>query len=308
VAAIVNHAHDRHWGGRDGFFGFFDCEDDPVAAAGLLSAAELWLAARGRALARGPMNFSTNETCGQLVEGFETPPYVLTTWHPPYTARLLEGAGYRGVKELLGYMLHKDMVRTEKLRRVARIVERRTGVTIRNLDLARFDEELEVVQRIYNEGWSDHWGFVPMTEAEVRKMAADLRPVLLPYITFVAEVAGRPVGFALAIPEINRILRRIRGRLFPLGWLELLAGVKKLDTCRIVALGMLPEYQRAGLGTLFYLRLMEDGPGNGIDSGELSWVLEDNALMNRAAVEMGGRLYKRWRIYEKRWEAPGSPR
>lgn len=299
IAALVNHAHDAHHGGSDGFFGFFDCVDDPVVAARLFSAAESWLEARGRTCCRGPVNFSTNETCGQLVEGNDTPSYVMTTWHPPYVARLIEGAGHRGVKDLLGYLVHRDQARLDKLQRVAEIVRRRTKVTIRNIDLRRFDEELDIVQGIYNAGWADHWGFVPMTEAEIRWMAADLRPVIQPCLGFVAEVAGRPVGFALAIPEINRILKRIGGRLWPLGWWELIRGAPKVDTCRVVALGVLPEYQRAGLGGLFYLQLMEHGPGHGFMSGEMSWILEDNALMIRAAIEMGGRFTKRWRIYEK---------
>jgi GNAT superfamily N-acetyltransferase len=299
IAAIVNRAHNEFRNDAIGFFGFFDCADDATVAAELTGAAEAWLRARGRSAARGPYNFSPNETCGLLVEGFDDPPYVMTPYHPPYVARLLEGAGYRGVKDLLGYMLREETLNREKLGRVAQIAERRSGVVIRPIDVGRFDQELAAVRAIYNHGWADHWGFVPMTPEEFAGMAADLKPLVRPFLCFIAEVGGKPVGFALAIPEINRLVKKCGGRLFPFGWLTLLWGLRSLDTCRIVALGMLPEYQRLGLGALLYLRLMQDGPANGYHSAELSWILEDNAPMNRAAVEMGGRLYKRWRIYEK---------
>lgn len=299
IAAIVNRAHNEHHLDRAGFFGFLDCVDDASILRGLLGAAEGWLRDRRRNCARGPFNFSPNETCGLLVEGFDDPPYVLTPYHPAYLHRRMEAVGYAGVKDLLGYMLRDENLARDKLRRVAAIAERRTGVTLRSIDPNRLGEEMEAVREIYNTGWKRHWGFVPMTEAEFEKMAHDLKPLVLPWICWIAEADGRPVGFALAIPDINRIVQKIGGRLFPFGWLRLLIGLKRIDTCRIVALGLLPEHQRSGIGTLFYLKLMEDGPAHGLHSAELSWVLEDNTLMNRAIVEMGGQLYKRWRIYEK---------
>lgn len=299
VAAILNHAHNDFHRERIGFFGFFDCVDDPAVAGGLLSAAEEWLRARGCTAVRGPCNFSTNETCGQLVDGFDTPPYILTTWHPPYTARRIEAAGYRGVKDLLGYQLHKAHSHEERFNRVAELIRRRLNVRLRPMKVRRFHEEIQIIHDVYNSGWERNWGFVPMTGPEIEWMARDLKPLVLPHLCTVAEVDGRPIGFALAIPDVNRIIKEIGGRLWPLGWRRLLSGIKAIDTCRVVALGSRPEFQATGLGALFYLNLLDKAPAGGVPGGELSWILEDNVPMNKAAVEMGARFSKRWRIYER---------
>lgn len=299
IAAIVNRAHNDFHNERVGFFGFFDALDDPEAAAALFGAAEAWLKQRGMTAVRGPCNFSTNETCGLLVDGFDKRPFIMMTYNPERYVALVESNGYVKAKNLLAYFLVDNEPAKERLRRIGAIVRRRYNVVVRDADLSRFDQELALVQDLYNRSWQKNWGFVPMTPEEIALTAHQLRPVILSHLTYFAEIDGKPVGFALGVPDVNQILRHLDGRLFPFGWWKLWRGIKKIPVCRIIALGVLPEYHTSGIGALFYLRFFEQGPAHGIPMGELSWILEDNALMNRPLLDIGAKPYKTYRIYEK---------
>jgi hypothetical protein len=228
VAAIENRAHNRFHGDRVGFFGFFEVADDPAAAAGLLDAAGTWLAARGLTSARGPVSPSTNHECGLLVDGFEHFPMFMTPWNPPYYARLMDDLGFAAAKDLLGWCLpigdpgfalpapyaeHAERARAEE------------GLTFRDVDLKHLDREVDVLWDVYNAAWERNWGFVPMTRREFEHLARDLKPLADQRFAFVAEVHGAPAGFALALLDYNRLLKRIpSGRLLPLGLFTLLAG------------------------------------------------------------------------------------
>lgn len=298
IAAIVNHRHNEFHGERTGFFGFFESEDDPEVAAALITAACDWLAARGMERVRGPTNFSTNEECGLLVEGFDSAPAVMMTHNPPYYAALLEGQGFHKAKDLLAYWLDEARPPERLVRGVER-VQQRSGVVIRSLDMRRFQDEVAAVKAVYNSGWAPNWGFVPMTDAEFEFMARKLKPVVDPELCLMAEANGEVVGFSLTLPDFNQALKHVNGRLFPFGLIRLLWESRRIRGVRILTLGLKPGYRRLGIDAALYLRTWQVGTGKGHMTGEASWILEDNWEMRRALEKMGARLRKTYRIYER---------
>jgi GNAT superfamily N-acetyltransferase len=306
IAAIVNHRHNQQHGDAVGFFGFFESVDDVDIASALIEAAASWLASRGMRLMRGPMNFSTNEEAaspGVLIEGFDTPPVIQMSHNPPYYAALLEHAGLNKGKDVLAFAL-QGLDPPERVVRGFERVLQRSRALIRPLDLKRFRGELDAIKQIYNSAWSQNWGFVPMTDAEFEHMAKEFRPVVDPDLCFIAEVEGRPVGFSLALPNVNEALRHVpSGRLFPLGFIKLLWHLRRVRGIRVITLGFEPAYQHTGLGAAFYLRTWQAGTRKGYTRGEASWVLEDNHEMVRALERMGARAYKRYRIFERPLQA-----
>jgi GNAT superfamily N-acetyltransferase len=305
LSAIVNRLHNEVQKDRTGFWGYFECENDPDVALDLFAAAEGWLRERGLDRAVGPVNPSINDPCGLLIDGFGWSPCVLMTYNPPYYPGLVERAGYAKSVDLLAWILLHDGLNRERIDRIADGIRKRSGVELRPVDLRRFDAELKIIQEIYNDGWERNWGFVPMTDEEVRFMAEDLRPLLLPGFAWIAEIEKRPVGFAFSLPDINHALKKCRGSLFPFGWWQFLPfKLRKIPTIRIVALGIRKEFQKAGIGTLFYQRFMDEGLKRGVHSAELSWVLETNDLMNRPLRLMGANPYKTYRLYERKLGTP----
>ncbi|MGH7457738.1 MAG: GNAT family N-acetyltransferase [Longimicrobiaceae bacterium] len=298
VAAVVNHRHNDFHGEKTGFFGFFECEDDPRTSRALLGSAGEWLRERGMERSTGPASFSTNEECGLLVEGFEHPPAVLMPHNPPYYARLIEAAGFTKAKDLIAYSLF-GFTPPQRLAEGAERLAARAGITVRGLDMKRFRAEVRAIQSIYNSAWSRNWGFVPMTAEEIAFMAKELRPVVDPDLCLIAEHGGEPVGFSLALPDLNQAIKPLNGRLSPWGLLRLLWNRRKIDRARILTLGFRPEFRARGLGTLLYLRTWQAGMVKRYYRGEASWILEDNWEMRRALEKMGGEPYKRYRIYER---------
>lgn len=298
MAVIVNHQHNQFHKDKAGFFGFFDCENSPATARELFDVAEKFLKLHGLTHARGPMNFSVNETCGALVEGFDTPPYFMMPHNPAYLPQLIEHCGYHKAMDLLAYRVTKDLVHDERFQALAKHFDH-SKVKLRPIDLGRFRQEIDLLMEIYNDAWSDNWGFVPMTPDEVEFMAKELKRIFRPELSYMAEVDGTPVGFAFALPNINPILKKIRGRLLPFGWFFLLTGISTVDSIRVMALGVRKQYQRLGLGALLCLKFIEDGSRLGIREAEMSWVLETNRMMILPLERMGAKPYKRYRIYEK---------
>jgi GNAT superfamily N-acetyltransferase len=302
IAAIVNHRHNEFHDERIGFFGFFESVDEPDVAEALVDAAAAWLRERGMQRMRGPLNFSTNEegaSPGVLVEGFDTRPAVMMGHNPPYYERLLREAGLAKEKDLLAYWLD-DPNPPERLERVVERVAEREGVVIRSLDMKRFAQEVETIKRVYNSAWSRNWGFVPVTDAEFDYLAKDMKQIVDPNLCFIAEVDGEAVGFSIALPDLNQALRHLKdGRLFPFGLFRFLWWKRKIDGLRVLTLGFKPEYQHSGLGAVFYLRTIRVGVQRGYRSAEASWVLEDNLDMRGPIEKMGGRVYRRYRLFEK---------
>jgi len=300
IEAVVNHAHNQFHNDRVGFFGGFECEDDRAVSDALLGSAARWLAARGMQVMRGPATHSTNEECGLLIEGFDEPPAIGMPYNPPYYAALLEAFGLAKAKDLYAWEIRAGQAIPEKIRRVAEIVRRSTGVVLRQVNFKDYAAEIRKALDVYNAAWTRNWGFVPLTEAEFVYAARQLRPLLerRPEGTMVAEVDGRPVAFCLALLDVNQALARVRGgRLFPFGFWRLLRGLKRIDQARIMALGIRPEFRHRGVDALLYFELLSRGERLGLRRAEIGWTLEDNRAMNRAIL-LGGRHHKTYRLYD----------
>lgn len=300
ISALVNRGHNEFHGEKTGFFGYFECEDRPEAAKTLFDAAHAWARERGMNRIRGPVNPSMNDPCGLLVEGFDSAPLVLMTYNPKYYVGLVQGQGYEKAMDLLSWRLEDHGLARQKIDRVAQRVRERAPVRVRPVDLSRFDAELAIVKDIYNNGWEKTWGFLPMTDAEIKFTADDLKAIILPEYAYIAEVEDKPVGFSLALPDINTALKKANGSLLPFGWWGFLKfNLRKIPVLRLFALGVKRDYQHLGLGPLFYQRYIEEGLKRGVRWAELSWILENNDLMNRPIERMGGKIYKRYRMYDK---------
>jgi GNAT superfamily N-acetyltransferase len=293
-----NEFQDNDWG----MFGFFECEDDPEAAGALLEAAAAWLRERGRDRMVGPMDFTTNDECGLLVEGHDRTPIILTPWQHSYYQGLLEGAGLTKAMDTFMWELYVD--KRERVHpsiwEMAEKVSSEHGITVRPMRKRDLEAEVGRFLEVYNAAWERNWGFVPLNEKEVRHYAKDLKPILDPKWTWIAERDGEVLGAALTLPDINVALARMNGRLLPIGWAKFLWWRRKIEGCRVFALGVKPEHQHLGIAAAFYIEHIENArePG-GIWWGEMGWILETNEPMNRAMEGMGGKIVKRYRIFEK---------
>lgn len=303
IAAIENRAHNDFHNDRVGFFGFFECRDDPEAANALFGAASVWLRDRSLEVMRGPVSPSTNHECGLLVRGFRHHPMLMTPWNPRYYVDLYEGAGLDGAKDLLAYFFPADEKRFRLPERFAEHAERlleKGRISFRDADLRRFEREIEVCWEIYNHAWDRNWGFVPMTRDEFVHSAREMRHFLRPEFAFIAEADGDPAGFMLILPDLNVILKRIpSGRLLPFGVFKLLFGIPRILVGRIVALGVKERYRSRGIFQLFAHEAYRRAREIGAVGAEASWILEDNELLNRPLKDLGAKAYRRWRIYEK---------
>jgi GNAT superfamily N-acetyltransferase len=299
ISAHVNRRHNDYWEEKAGFFGFFECVERPEAAQQLFGAAEQWLAAQGMTVVRGPFNFSTNEECGLLVEGFDYPPALMMPYNPPYYADLISALGYRRAKDLLAYYHDSRGETPAYLSRFSARVQARLPITVRTLDRSRFEEEVRTAFGVYNQAWAANWGFVPMTEAEFAYMARALKPIVDPSLVLIAEVEGKPVGFSVALPDYNPVLKSMNGRLFPFGIFRFLLGRRRLSSLRVITMGVVEEHRRRGVDILLIYHTFRNGIARGLPRGEFSWVLEDNVMLVRALERMGAERRKTYRIYEK---------
>ncbi|MBW3628833.1 MAG: GNAT family N-acetyltransferase [Gemmatimonadetes bacterium] len=301
IAAILNRRHNEFHQEKTGFFGLFECEESEQTARALIDTAAEWLRSRGMERIRGPMNLSTNEEAsspGVLVEGFDTPPMIQMSHNPPYYGALLESVGLTKEKDVVAILLEGPDA-PERIVRGNERTLKRNRVTIRPLNLKRFKEDVELLKQLYNASWARNWGFVPMSDAEFDHLAKEFRPVVDADLCLIAEIDGEPVGFSLTLPNLNEAIRHLPdGRLFPFGIFRLLWHRRKVRGVRVVTLGFKPAYQHLGLGPALYLRTWQTGIRKGYVEGEASWVLEDNHEMLRMLERMGGRTYKRFRIYE----------
>lgn len=299
ITAHVNRRHNQFAGERTGFFGFFESVDDLGVAGALFEAAEEWLRGRGMAIIRGPFNFSTNQECGFLAQGFDEPPVIMMPYTRPYYLDFMERLGYAKAMDLLAYYYDSGGVTPEYLVRFCERIANRSGVTVRAIDMDDFEADAQKAFSVYNRAWADNWGFVPMTEAQFRYTAGELKSIVDPVLALIAELDGEPVGFSLGLPDYNPILKKMNGRLLPLGILHMLLGRRRIDKVRIVTLGVVQEHRRKGIETLLVCRTFQNGIPRGYYRGEFSWVLEDNVLLKRMLERMGATAYKTYRIFEK---------
>ncbi|MCC7354702.1 MAG: N-acetyltransferase, partial [Anaerolineae bacterium] len=287
-----------------GFFGFFETIQDYSVAEALLNTARDWVKARGMERLRGPANFSTNEECGLLVDGFDSPPVVLMTYNPRYYVDFIERYGMVKAMDIITYHMDKNLLGPggEFPPRLLKLVERvkeRGNVTVRKIDRKHFDQEVEKIKSLYNAAWSRNWGFVPMTDAEIDHLAEGLKQIADFDIVFMAEANGEPIGFSLTLPDMHEVLYHIRdGRLFPTGWLKFLWYRRRITRVRIFALGVVEKHRGTGGDILLYYETAKAALGKGYYQAEMGWVLENNDLMNRVVINMGGQKYKTYRFYE----------
>jgi hypothetical protein len=302
--AQIDQLHlERH---RDeaGFFGFFDTIDDPEVARGLLDAAARWLRARGMKRMRGPFMLSTNDQIGCLVEGFDDPPMIMMPHHRPYQGGLIEQAGLAKLKDAYAWRYKVGDI-PKRAQRAHDEIAAMPEVKTRHMDLKDLRRDVRLVMDVFNDGWEDNWGFIPMTEAELDKMADDIKLIAVPEITLISEVDGEPAAVAVAFPNLNEAIRDLGGKVFPLGILKLLwrMKVERPKTARLLLLGIRKKYRQqkkyAGLSTYLYVQMNNHGRRAGFEWGELSWTLEDNHPVNLGIKFMGGKVYKRYRLYEK---------
>jgi len=302
ITAHVDSRWDSYQGGEDGMFGFIEMEDDPEVARALIDAATGWLRAKGRRRMIGPMDFTTNDECGLLVEGYDREPIVLAPWHPPYYRDRLEELGLSKSMDLLMWELWLGELQEgnefHPMIEAAAKTSEEAGVVVRGMRKSDLENEITRFMEVYNEAWGPNWGFVPVTAEEVAFQAKNLKPILSEDWAMIAERDGEVVGAGLTLPDINQVLKKMNGRLFPFGWWHFLTGRRKIDRVRVFALGVKTAYQHLGVAAALFVRHRETAARMPQKGGEMGWILESNKPMNRAMEGMGGTVVERYRLYE----------
>ena len=309
IAALVNHRHNEYWGEKVGFFGLFEVIEDREVAEALLETACDWVRERGMTAIRGPANFSTNEEVGLLVDGWDGPPVIMMTYNPRYYVDFIEGAGFVKAMDLVAYLVdlepfHRNGL-PERLLRVTEKVKERRGIRARPIDMRHFDEEVQRVKKIYNSAWSKNWGFVPLTDREIEHIAVQLRQILDPDLCCFIEKDGEPIGFALILPDLNRLLLKAYPRPDVPEWWTMLKLVwhwkvrRVVDTARAYAGGVIEPYRGVGADAVMAAEVGKALLRKGYRFLEISWILENNLMMRRMAGAYNGRVYRTYRIYEK---------
>ncbi|HDJ22883.1 MAG TPA: hypothetical protein ENF17_03210 [Candidatus Aminicenantes bacterium] len=299
IAAILDERHNEFRHEKVVFFGLYESFNDPEVAQQLLSTVANWGKAKGMNILRGPMNLSMNDECAFLLEGFDSSPVIMMTYNPPYYNDLMTQCGLVKAKDLYAFYMTKDHQEKEKVRLIVEKARRDLSVTLRTVNMKDIVNEARKIAFIYNEAWKGNWGFVPWTEHEMIHMANKLKQFADPDLVIFAENKGQTVGFAFGLPNYNEILKKLNGRLTPWGILYFLLNRKKIKGMRAVVFGVLKKYRMTGLSYLLYNQLEKNALRKGYEWCETSWQLEDNQAINKFTESLGGRIYKKYRIYEK---------
>jgi len=303
ISAQVDELHIQRYRDATGFFGMIEAEDDATTFRALTETAEQWLRGKGMRRILGPLNFSLNQECGLLVEGFDTPPSIMMGHARRYYAPRIEEQGYRKEKDLLAYLVNTDFAWPPVVRKI--IARARHDLRLRPLCRSRFTEDLETLRTIFNDAWSQNWGFIPFTRPEFQQLGQDIKYLADKELVQIAEVNGSPAGMIVVLPNLNEVIRDLNGRLFPFGWIKLLwrLKVRHPGSARIPLMGVCRRYQGSLLGSAIAFKLIDAvrGPGvrRGIREVEMSWILEDNMRIRTIIESIGGNVYKRYRIYGK---------
>ena len=303
ISAQVDQMHLAQHHDATGFFGMLDAEDNQATFAALMATAEQWLAEQGMRRVRGPFNLSINEETGLLIDGFADPPVFMMSHALPYYREHIEQCGYHKAADTLAYLINPNFVAPPVMQRLLKMASER--VTVRTLDRSRFDEEIMLLRDIFNDAWSDNWGFVPFTEAEFKELGQNLKFLLHDEYIQIAEVDGEAAGFIIGMPNINEAIRDLKGKLFPFGWLKLIwrLKIKGPASGRVPLMGVRKKFQKTRLGPGLAFLIIEEVRNElhkrGAHRLELSWILEDNAGMRNIIESIGGTAYKRYRVYER---------
>jgi hypothetical protein len=304
ITAQVDHGHLAVHGDEAGFFGFFDTTHDPEVASALLERARAWLADRGMRKMRGPLSLSLWDEAGCLVDGFDSPPMVMMPHHRAYQGKLIEGAGFEQVKTLYAWRYEVGNVKT-RVRKAHDEMAAMPQVVARTVNANNIPGDTRIIMDVFNDAWADNYGFVPYTASELDKLAADFKLILRPEITCIVFVDGEPAAVAVALPNINEVIHDFGGKLFPTGLPKLIYRLKvqRPETARLLILGIAKKFRTnrkyAALSLYMYARLNDAGQKLGIRWGELSWTDEDNVAVNAGIKMMGGKIYKKYALYER---------
>ncbi len=304
ISAHTNTQHNKTHNDRTGFFGFFECIDDQEAADHLLKAAENWLKEKDRDSMRGPANFSVNETCGLLLDSFDDDPMIMMTYNPPYYQKLFSNYGLEKLIDLYAYKVEISEP-SERLKKMSDHLERKGNFVVRSLDKSskrKLRSDLRKIFHVYEKAWQDNWGYVPMTDEEFEQTVENLLPVIKPEFVYLAEVDGKAVGVCAILPDYNFVIKKMNGKIFPFGWLKFLYYQNKISRLRLIIMGILDDYKRRGIDVIFYRKAFEAAfaQRKQYRSAELSWILENNTMMNRILQNLGAEIYKTYRFYEKK--------
>jgi hypothetical protein len=303
IAGIIDGNYNQGAKDRAAFFGFYECVNDAQTSRALFGAAQEWMRQKGLQRALGPMNPTTNDECGLLIEGFDSAPVFMMTYNPRYYIAQIEEEGFRKAKDLLAFHIDLATIPMERLLRIGgKVKARNPGLRLRPVRRRTLAQDILKVKEVYNAAWQDNWGFVPMTDAEVDFMAARLKPLLMEGLIWLVEAGTEPVGFLLALPDYNVALKPLKGKLLTprvVGFLPYLFGWKCPPRTRVLTLGVKEKYRSKGLETAMLVEGLKVGSDAGVRESEASWILEDNVMMCRMLEAIGGRPYKRYRIYEK---------
>jgi hypothetical protein len=302
ISAQIDKAYNKYHEDQRGWFGFFDCEDDPEAAAALVAAAEDWLRARGMTRMTGPADFTMNDESGIVIEGHDLPPMIRQPWHPPYYQGLLEGADVALEKEVDLFMWELEISDREQmlpiLPELAHEAREKHGVTIRRMSRRNLRRDLDIFGEIYNRAWRRNFGFVPYDEDDLDQYGLELQLAYNKDWFMIAEVSGEPVAIAITIPDLNQVQRKMNGRILPLGWWHFLRRNSYIDKVRVGFLGVKPKFQHTGAAAALYVEHFDTSARHKhIKSGEMGWILETNRGMNRGMEAMNGRIVKKYRVY-----------
>lgn len=299
IVSIVNHKHIQFHNEKTGFFGFFECINDATVSSALLNQVSEELKKEDLEIIRGPMNFSTNEECGFLIHGFDERPMLMTPYNMPYYNELMEDYGLHKAKDLYAYIYDVEDKLPAKILRVAAIAEKR-GVNVHHVDKKKFAAEMKVFKEVYNSAWEKNWGFIPLTDGEIDCLGNKLKQIVVPELTLIAEDNGKPVGFMGLLPDFNYVLKHMKGRLNPVTIMKALYYSRKIKDLRMLLLGIKKEYRNKGVDAILFREGFTGVKRGGYKRVEFSWILEDNMPVQRMVEMIGGRLYKQYRIYERK--------
>jgi len=298
IACIIDDNHNRFHEEKTAFFGFFESINDNQVSGKLFDSAVAWSKERGMERLRGPVNPSMNAECAFLLEGFDQPPVLMMPYTPPYYLSLAEAYGFGKAKDLYAFSKSSSAGIPERFEKLVRLLRQRTKVVVRPFEMKHFDRDMGHIKRIYNAAWEKNWGFVPMTDAEINKIARLLKPLTVPDLILFAEVEEKPVAVSVTIPNYNEVLKHLNGSLGLMGLAKFAYYRRKITSLRSLIFGVLKEYRKAGLHAILYYETEKAAQRFGYRWCELSWNLEDNDEINSFDTSLGGTIYKKYRIYE----------
>jgi GNAT superfamily N-acetyltransferase len=299
ISAQIDHNYNKLWEEKLGSFGFFECVDDQEVANALFDAAAQWVKTRGMNRLRGPMSPSSNDEWGFLFEGFDQPPVLMMPYNPPYYLRLAENCGFVKAKDLLAFIKYAHTPMPERLVALAERLRTNPNITVRPINMKKLPSEMAIVQELYNTSWEKNWGFSPMTDKEMNLLAQNLKTFADPNMVLLAFYQGKPAGLAITLPDMNQVLKHLNGKLGLIGMVKFLYYRRKITGARAIVFGFKPEYRRLGLPVLLFYETEKYMRQKGYQWCELSWNLEDNWLINEFDRELGGEVYKKYRVVEK---------